>query len=94
MTEKICSVEGCLFPARAKGFCLKHYQNARRNNGKPVSGRPNSKARQPKMCSAQGCDNFVYAKGYCRMHYTRQWRNGDIKLRRGGGKPKTKSNEE
>lgn len=93
MTEKICSVEGCLFPARAKGFCLKHYQNARRNNGKPVSGRPNSKSRQPKMCSAQGCDNFVYAKGYCRKHYNRQWRNGDIKLRR-GGKSKTKSSEE
>lgn len=93
MTEKTCSVEGCLFPARAKGFCLKHYQNARRNNGKPVSGRPNSKSRQPKMCSAQGCDNFVYAKGYCRKHYNRQWRNGDIKLRR-GGKSKTKSSEE
>ena len=93
MTEKTCSVEECLFPARAKGFCLKHYQNARRNNGKPVSGRPNSKARQPKMCSAQGCDNFVCAKGYCRMHYTRQWRNGDIKLRR-GGKSKTKSSKE
>ena len=93
MTEKNCSVEGCLHPVRAKGFCLKHYQNARRNNGKPVSTRPNVKSREPKMCSARGCDNFVYAKGYCRMHYTRQWRNGDIKLRR-GGKSKTKSSEE
>lgn len=93
MTEKTCSVEGCLFPARAKGFCLKHYQNARRNNGKPVSTSPNAKSREPKMCSAQGCDNFVYAKGYCRKHYNRQWRNGDIKLRR-GGKSKTKSSKE
>lgn len=78
MTEKICSVEGCLFPARAKGFCLKHYKNFNQN-GKPVSDRPNKNARQPKMCSAQGCDHFVYAKGYCRVHYMRQWRKSRVK---------------
>ena len=62
--EKICNVEGCVHPVRAKGYCQKHYQNARRNEGKPVSTRPNVKSREPKVCSDKGCGNFVYAKGY------------------------------
>lgn len=82
-TEKICTVEGCTHPARAKGYCQKHYQNARRNDGKAISTRPNVKDRVPRTCQASDCDRFAYAKGYCRMHYERQRRNGDIELRRG-----------
>lgn len=88
--KKICNVEGCVHPVRAKGYCQKHYQNARRNGGKPVSTRPNVKSREPKVCSDKGCGNFVYAKGYCRMHYTRLLRNGTTDLKRHSSHGKTK----
>ena len=65
--EKICLVEGCERPHYARGCCKKHYQNARRNNGKLLaSTRPNVNSREPKMCSVKGCDNLMYLKGYCR----------------------------
>ena len=60
---KICSVEGCEKPARAKGLCSAHY-------GRKLE------ASAPK-CSIDGCENKSRARGWCNKHWSRWKRHGD-----------------
>lgn len=57
---KLCSVDSCDKPVRAKGLCSTHYTAERK---KQLSKVP---------CSVKGCEQPVFAKGLCLTHYTAQ----------------------
>jgi hypothetical protein len=64
----VCSVDGCLKPAKSKGFCGNHYATNRRN-GTPIPLVAKSLKRG--ACKADGCEHKSSAKGYCSKHYAR-----------------------
>lgn len=64
-----CSVEGCLEPHDARGYCKRHYDRWR------YSGSPLKPAKR--ACLAEGCEQLAYGKGYCPKHYARVRRHGD-----------------
>lgn len=37
---KSCTVSGCEYPHRAKGYCTSHYSRVKRNNGDPLAHLP------------------------------------------------------
>lgn len=65
--KKVCSIEGCGAPHRAKGLCKRHY--TRQHEGKPME----PPRRVPKVCSESGCVKPAKSRGMCGMHYER-WR--------------------
>ncbi|KKM87452.1 hypothetical protein LCGC14_1268770 [marine sediment metagenome] len=56
--ERSCVIDSCINEYRAKGYCLKHYNEFYRYN------RSNAKP-----CTIEGCDRFVFGRGFCRRHY-------------------------
>lgn len=64
-TLRICSVESCETPARARGMCQSHYDKHRRSQpGKP--------------CGVEGCGKRAESRGWCQMHYRRWKTHGDV----------------
>lgn len=58
-SSQTCRVEGCGTPAKARGFCDRHYHAARREGA--FSDLP--------RCSEEGCLGFAKARGLCDRHY-------------------------
>lgn len=86
---KVCSVEGCLNPHKARGFCVAHYARWRRT-GAPTrccetcgsilrtgeKGKYCSSECQPR-CAAPGCEKAKhYSDGYCSNHHRIVQRHG------------------
>lgn len=55
-----CKSPGCLRPVRAKGFCVRHYEE--------------QWALQRPRCSHEGCEKFQHAMGLCNLHYRQKHR--------------------
>lgn len=66
VSGKVCAIEGCDSPMRAKDLCKRH--RARQLAGKPME----SPRRSPVTCSASGCVKPSKSGGLCGMHYERQ----------------------
>lgn len=66
-TSRICAIPGCGKDAKTRGFCITHYQSARRLG--QIAIRP-SKGRTG-ICSISGCNRAHLSRGYCQMHYQR-----------------------
>lgn len=64
---RICSVEVCDRPHKAKGLCGPHYTRFIRGQSldSPISGPPLA------ICSVGGCDRPHFALGFCRAHHAR-----------------------
>ena len=77
MEEPTCSVEGCVKPRRARGWCPMHYRRWRLF-GDPI--RLAEPPTRPEHCAAHGCDKAVLAKGWCSLHYDRVKRTGAPEL--------------
>lgn len=71
--QRICSVEVCGKPAKAKGYCTAHYKRMRRW-GDPLLYAP---VKEKKTCSVIDCGLPVNARGLCNKHYPRLKRYGD-----------------
>lgn len=77
--HRICVVEGCGNPAKARGMCSAHWQRWRKEaSGHEVAGY----VRGARQCSIDGCLNSARrddggVRGLCRMHYARFRRHGD-----------------
>lgn len=84
-THHTCTVEGCMYPHKAKGYCVLHYTRVKKY-GNP-EGR---KIREvPAHCTAEDCtEPDIHAKGYCYKHYIRWYRTGDPNRTRAAGRPK------
>jgi len=70
MIERICSVEDCPDPARARGWCIPHYHRWRRH-GDPLS----RGSRQRGTCYI--CGDPLHGNGMCRLHWSRWRATGD-----------------
>jgi hypothetical protein len=62
----LCSVPGCKGVVVARGLCMKHYKQSRRNNAINLE-------EKPEHCTHPGCKAKVYSKGLCRKHYNQQY---------------------
>lgn len=62
VSRKTCSVDGCIEPHSARGYCRSHYARAR-DQGE-------IEHQQQKGCAANDCTRPHYARGLCKMHYS------------------------
>lgn len=68
---RICSIDGCENPHRARGWCAAHYSRWQKH-GDPNLGRTTAAT-----CSVDGCENPPLSRGWCEAHYRRWRRYGD-----------------
>ena len=73
----MCKVEGCVRPARARGWCGLHYKRWRKDGhvGPALPKRKDS--RPPAECSVEGCEKPRSARGWCQGHYVRWKATGE-----------------
>lgn len=77
MPERICSIDGCEKPAKARGWCKTHWARWQKH-GDPEYSRERTTA-----CAVDGCDKpprSAFAE-HCEMHYGRLRRNGTTDAR-------------
>lgn len=70
-----CKVDGCSGAHLARGFCSKHYNQARRTGDLVCC--PPDRVNAGRHCSVGGCNNGAYGRGYCQAHYERFKKYGD-----------------
>lgn len=73
-----CTVEGCVYPIHAKGFCGAHYQR-NRTHGSPhivLKKQPRRGVADIPPCTVEGCAHPIHAKMFCEMHYRRYRTHG------------------
>lgn len=70
MTERTCSIDECERPARARGWCARHYQRWKLK-GDPGPAHTMRQWPAPETCTVEGCEKPHFAGGYCDMH---RWR--------------------
>lgn len=75
---KICRIDGCCKPVRAKMLCNAHYMRAKRHGSPHHGGDVKSVAPVGRLCSVDGCERPHNAKGYCFTHYQRLRLRGDV----------------
>lgn len=75
-----CSVDGCISPHMAKGFCSMHYMRNRK--GIPLD-RPK---RVRGLCSVENCGRPHAAKGYCDGHFRQSKRGRPLSDIKASGK--------
>lgn len=68
--QKLCTIDGCERPLRARGWCATHHQRWR------VHGDPHQEPqRLPPTCLAPDCDKLSKGR-YCEMHRARLRKTG------------------
>lgn len=73
-----CSMDECIDPVRAKGFCLFHYGRYVRKQPLDAPRRYTKERRKmAPTCSFSDCRRPSSARGLCPMHYERARRHGD-----------------
>lgn len=70
-----CKVEECDRPAKARGWCMRHYQRWHATGDPGPVGLKRRPDHSP--CEAEGCERENFANGYCQMHMYRVERYGD-----------------
>lgn len=69
-----CQMEGCGQPHKAKGLCMKHYNEAREGPTRPRG----SGSRTTRVCDIEGCERPHRARGLCHHHYNAAARDGTL----------------
>lgn len=80
-TIKLCVIESCNEPVRARGWCGKHYMRWR-IHGDPLTklstaGSVSRKKANLGPCSVDGCTQPAHTRELCGKHYHRWQRHGD-----------------
>lgn len=74
---RTCSIEWCQDALHAKGFCVAHYDRARKGRDMDAPIR----RRVPGLtCSVDGCDREPRANGHCHLHWQRAKNGVDMNL--------------
>jgi hypothetical protein len=76
MPQGTCKIDSCDEPARARGWCRKHWERWRKH-GEPLGGGGPSRQRLPSQCVIPDCDRPAAARGWCGSHYQRWYHYGD-----------------
>ena len=63
---RVCSIEGCERPRKAKGYCDPHWQRAR--SGRNLTD-PIREVRPGRTCSLDGCERPYLSRNLCSKHY-------------------------
>jgi HNH endonuclease len=71
MAHGTCSEDDCCDPHYARGYCNRHYQQARKLGELPPP------PRTTRHCDVNGCNNVHRCCGYCNKHYHRYRLYGD-----------------
>lgn len=74
-TSRICSIPDCGKPAKAHGWCVRHYRRWLRH-GDPCGGRA-LRGVNTGTCAIPGCERKFSKRGWCSAHYQRWKRHGD-----------------
>lgn len=74
---RICSIDGCGKPLRARGWCSMHWYRWR-YNGDPNVVQVRTRSTAP--CAAEGCEKVVWANGLCPKHLSRIKAHGSLDL--------------
>lgn len=75
---KICCVDGCDKPVKAKMLCAAHYRKLQKFGDHAAgASRPSSDAPR-RVCSVEGCGRPHNARGLCASHYARVRRDGIV----------------
>lgn len=69
-TASPCSLEGCVSPVKARGWCAMHYHRWQRH-GDPLGGGTFRIYKQGQPCRFAGCDGPSVSQGYCGTHVNR-----------------------
>lgn len=76
--QKVCQIEDCCKPVRAKMLCNGHYVRLKRY-GDPVAHLGLLSSPVPiRNCAVLGCEWHAVTKGYCATHYARSRRGADV----------------
>lgn len=72
-----CSIDDCVGPVIARGWCGKHYMRWRTHGDPLVTKRPPRKVYPP--CAVASCERDAAPglRGWCKAHYSRARRYGD-----------------
>lgn len=75
---RVCSVDGCLRPYRARGWCVTHWLRWRLHGevGGPEDQRFGQ--RSTRICAVDGCGRRHFANGYCEKHNMRLYTHGSV----------------
>ncbi|MCP4251056.1 MAG: hypothetical protein GY778_28800 [bacterium] len=76
MDDRVCEVDGCGRPLRARGFCEGHYRRFTR--GKPLTGPLRARTPQIGLCEAPGCEAPKRSLGFCVGHVGRYRRGTSL----------------
>lgn len=76
MADRICTVDGCPRPLRARGWCVTHYERWRQHGDVTVV----LANWNPPECTAEGCNRKPTRRGLCTLHYARWRRYGDVTI--------------
>ena len=68
MNKRTCSIDKCIKPHAARGWCDRHYRRWL-NNGDPLLTKVRSKYDPPKLCTNVDCDRPSRKLGCCASHY-------------------------
>lgn len=67
---KICRIEGCNDPVRAKGMCKKCSERIRLRKKRGITpDKFRGRYLVRRVCKVSGCEKKHLAKGYCKRHY-------------------------
>lgn len=72
MAERICTIDDCGRPLRARGWCATHWLRWR-THGDPLMTLYPGKD----VCAVDGCTTRAKVREWCPTHYTRWQRHGD-----------------
>jgi hypothetical protein len=88
---KLCSVESCEKKHWARGYCQRHYYQAKRHGHitpneemSKIASEASKKRKdrqvvnKDKICQVEGCGLTVKAKMYCNKHLQQMWKYGRI----------------
>lgn len=75
---KVCKINGCSSPEKARGLCNKHYKQWNLANKDSVFDWAVNLGRK---CSVPDCPSDAATAGLCGKHYARMHRHGDVEYK-------------
>lgn len=83
MAQRTCTIDGCMKPHSARGYCPMHYRRFKKHGDALYEPEP-----RPTECIIPDCGKKPYGHGWCQAHYAKWKKYGDPLEQRYGLPPK------